>query len=95
MMKKSVLSWPSHRAEAGRRQEDISCRELSLTSICRLSSDLSWISKCTSPESGEVRKSPNTKTGFRLAVHFEKKGLKSVLIKPENLCIAFELPNEE
>jgi len=46
-------------------------------------------------ELGEARTSTNTKTGFRLAVNFEKKSLKSVLIKPENLRIAFELPNEE
>jgi hypothetical protein len=46
-------------------------------------------------ELGEVRKSTNTKTGFRLAVHFEKKSLKSVLVKPQNLRIAFELPDEE
>ena len=31
-------------------------------------------------------------TGIRLAVHFEKKGAKSALVKPENLRIAFEIP---
>lgn len=32
---------------------------------------------------------------FRLGVNFEKKSLKSALVKPENLRIAFELPNYE
>jgi hypothetical protein len=31
---------------------------------------------------------------IRLVVHFEKKGGNSVLIKPDNLHMAFELPNE-
>ena len=30
----------------------------------------------------------------QLAVHFEKKNLKSALVKPANLCIAFEFPDE-
>ena len=32
---------------------------------------------------------------FRLGVNFEKKSPKSALVKPENLLIAFELPNYE
>jgi len=31
----------------------------------------------------------------RMGVHFEKKGVKSALVKPENLLIAFELPNND
>ena len=35
-------------------------------------------------------------TQFRLVVHLEKKkGVKSVLVKAENLRIAFELPSKE
>ena len=34
-------------------------------------------------------------TGFRLAVHFDKKSLKSALVRPANLRIVFELPSEE
>ena len=46
-------------------------------------------------ELGEVRNVEENETGTtRLAVHFEKKGVKSALVKPENLRIAFELPSE-
>jgi hypothetical protein len=45
-------------------------------------------------ELGEVRDMKRSGTGIRLAVHFEKKGVKSALVKPENLRIAFELPDE-
>jgi hypothetical protein len=46
-------------------------------------------------ELGEVRDMKHDGTGtLRLAVHFEKKGAKSVLVKPENVRIAFELTNE-
>jgi len=45
-------------------------------------------------ELGEVRDMKRSGTGVRLAVHFEKKGVKSALVKPENLRIAFELPDE-
>ena len=38
---------------------------------------------------GDVKEN---ETGIRLAVHFEKKGAKSALVKPENLRIAFEIP---
>jgi len=47
---------------------------------------------------GEVRnvkQDEESGTGIRLAVHFEKKGVKSALVKPENLWVAFELPSEE
>jgi hypothetical protein len=46
-------------------------------------------------ELGEVRnvKLNANATGIRLEVYFEKKGVKSVLVKPENLHIAFELPS--
>jgi hypothetical protein len=45
-------------------------------------------------ELGEVRsaKLNANAMGIRLAVYFEKKGVKSALVKPENLRIAFELP---
>ena len=43
-------------------------------------------------ELGEVRDVKKSGTGIRLAVHFEKKGEKSALVKLENLRIAFELP---
>ena len=47
-------------------------------------------------ELGEVRDSKfDEKTGItRLAVHFEKKGMQSALVKAENLHIAFELPSK-
>ena len=44
---------------------------------------------------GETRSDKNTETGYRLGVHFEKKGVKSALVKPENLRIAFDLPSED
>ena len=44
---------------------------------------------------GDVRSFHNTASGLRLAVHFENKSQKSALVRPENLRIAFELPNEE
>ena len=44
---------------------------------------------------GEVRAIHNDRNGIRLAVHFETKSLKPSLVKPENLRIAFDLPNEE
>ena len=40
---------------------------------------------------GEVRTFVKQPTGTRLDVHFEDKSLKTVLVKPENLPIAFEL----
>jgi hypothetical protein len=46
-------------------------------------------------ELGEVRDFKPDGAGIRLAVHFEKKSLKSAFIKPENLRIAFELPSEK
>ena len=47
-------------------------------------------------EFGEVRDIKQNSTGTpRLEVHFEKKGEKSALVKPENLRIAFELPSED
>ena len=47
-------------------------------------------------ELGEVRGAKfDEKTGItRLAVHFEKKGMQSALVKAENLHIAFELPSK-
>ena len=46
-------------------------------------------------ELGEVRNVEENETGTtRLAVHFEMKGVKSALVKPENLRIAFELPSK-
>ena len=46
-------------------------------------------------ELGEVRNiQEKNEHGIRCAVYFEKKGVKSALVKPENLRIAFELPDE-
>ena len=45
-------------------------------------------------ELGEVRNVKRDETGIRLAVHFEKKGVRSALVKPANLRIAFELPSK-
>jgi hypothetical protein len=39
-------------------------------------------------ELGEVRNWKQSETGIRLGVYFEEKGVKSVLVKPENLHIA-------
>jgi hypothetical protein len=45
---------------------------------------------------GEVRNVKQEETGAtRLGVFFEKKGVKSALVKPENVRIVFELPSEE
>jgi hypothetical protein len=46
-------------------------------------------------ELGVARDVKENETGIRLAVHFEKKGAKSALVKKENLRIAFELPDEK
>ena len=43
-------------------------------------------------ELGEVRNIKQDGTEIRLGVNFEKKGLESALVKPENLRIVFELP---
>ena len=43
-------------------------------------------------ELGDVRHFKDSNDGIRVGVQFEKKGLKSALVKPENLRIAFELP---
>jgi hypothetical protein len=58
---------------------------------------LQWIGECIALEwgIGETRNIQEKKEhGIRCAVYFEKKGAKSALVKPENLCIAFELPDE-
>jgi hypothetical protein len=45
---------------------------------------------------GEVRNVTQDDTGIlRLGVVFEKKGVKSALVKPENIRIVFDLPSEE
>jgi hypothetical protein len=44
---------------------------------------------------GEVRHIKQDGTGLRLGVYFEKKGVKSALVKPENLRIAFHLPSKD
>ena len=49
-------------------------------------------------ELGDVRdwKYDSATKGVRLAVHFQKnKGVKSALVKPENVRIAFELPSKD
>jgi hypothetical protein len=43
-------------------------------------------------ELGVARDVKTSGAGIRLAVHFEKK--KLAFVKPENLRIAFELPDE-
>jgi hypothetical protein len=45
-------------------------------------------------ELGEVRNKKQDGTGLRLAVRFEKKGVKSALVKPANLRIVFDLSSE-
>ena len=46
-------------------------------------------------ELGEVRnmKKPENGNGIRLEVYFEKKGVKSALVKPGDIQVAFELPS--
>ena len=44
---------------------------------------------------GEVRNLKHNEPDIRCAVYFEKKSLKSALVKPENLRVAFELPDEK
>ena len=44
---------------------------------------------------GDVRTEKLCGNEIRLAVHFEDKSLKSALVKPENVRIAFELANKE
>jgi hypothetical protein len=46
-------------------------------------------------ELGVARDVKENETGIRLAVHFEKKGAKSALVKTENLRIVFKLPDEK
>ena len=46
-------------------------------------------------EMGDVRKTKVNKNGLRVGVFFEKKSLKSALVKPENLRIVFKLSCEE
>ena len=44
---------------------------------------------------GEVRNVEEDESGIlRFGIHFEKKGVKSALVKADNLQIVFELPNE-
>jgi hypothetical protein len=49
---------------------------------------------CLNGELGQLRYVKQDETGIRLGVNFEKKGVRSALVKPENLRIAFELPIE-
>jgi hypothetical protein len=44
---------------------------------------------------GDARACHNSITGRRVAMHFAGKSLKTALIKPENVRVAFELPREE
>jgi len=44
-------------------------------------------------ELGQAVHIKEDETGIRMGVNFEKKSLKSALVKPENLRIAFELPS--
>jgi len=44
---------------------------------------------------GDARACHNSIAGRRVAVHFADKSLKTALIKPENVRVAFELPREE
>jgi hypothetical protein len=47
-------------------------------------------------ELGEVKDFKQDESAIRLEVHFEKKkGVKSALVKPENLRIVFELPSND
>jgi hypothetical protein len=42
---------------------------------------------------GEVRNIKKPENGLRLEVYFEKKGVKSALVKPGDIQVAFELPS--
>ena len=55
-----------------------------------------WIAECIAPERGvgEVRHFKQDETGMRCEVFFEKKGVKSALVKPANLRIVFDLSSE-
>ena len=44
---------------------------------------------------GEVKAILNCSDGIRCEVHFENKDLKRVAVKPVNLRIAFQLPEQE
>jgi hypothetical protein len=44
---------------------------------------------------GDVRACHNSISGRQVAMHFADNSLKTVLIKPENVRVAFELPSEE
>jgi hypothetical protein len=44
---------------------------------------------------GEVKAILNCSDGIRCEVHFKNKDLKRVAVKPVNLCIAFQLPEQE
>ena len=66
-------------------------RKSSMSRTIRNSYERKWINECISLEWGAGR-SKIHETGIRLGVNFEKKGVKSALVKPSNLCIAFELP---
>ena len=46
-------------------------------------------------EVGDARACHNSITGRRVAMHFADISLKTALIKPENVRVAFELPSEE
>ena len=46
-------------------------------------------------ELGEVKEITHDGSGIRIWVYFEKKGVKSALVKPEKLHIAFELPSNK
>lgn len=48
-------------------------------------------------ELGVVRSIKENANGMRLAVHFDQtnEGLRSALVKPENLSVAFELPSRK
>ena len=57
-----------------------------LVSASHLNGELGEVTKFKRDESGRI---------LRMGVHFEKKGVNSALVKPENLLIAFELPPSE
>ena len=57
-----------------------------LVSASHLNGELGEVTKFKRDESGRI---------LRMGVHFEKKGVKSALVKPENLRIAFEIPSED
>jgi hypothetical protein len=74
-----------HRVDNNLMRPVIECPVIchGLVSASHLNGELGEVTKFKRDESGRI---------LQMGVHFEKKGVKSALVKPENLLIAFELP---